>query len=250
MIGVMIGLIVTPLVALGLTYGTDRIRLSTRVVVATLGRSNGSSDKWVGALLLLAVAVVLGLLVASRVSPLASLVPGVAFTGLGLLWLLDPGWAVRHPSGDTLPNELVIPYMTLGMYGLYLVIGVLLVAASVVPSRWQARAVGAAPRYGGPPPAPMGPPPLHGAPAPLGAPRPPQAPQAPPPAGQGAPHWQGPPQFGQGPGASNPPPLPPASSPSPAASPPPAAEPPKRSTDSGPDDDEPGEWTRVYGGNS
>ncbi|MFI0405057.1 hypothetical protein [Actinomadura sp. 3N508] len=239
-IGVVLGLIVTPLVAVGMAYGVDRMRLSVQRDVASLGGSADPADKWGGAALLLAVAIALGLVTASRLSPLASLIPGVTFTGIGILWLVDPSWAVRYPTWDFIPSRLFLPYTTLGMFGIFLLLGVLLIAASVFPSRWQAR-TGAAPRYGSPPPAPMGPPPMHGVPPVIGGSQPPQAP------GQSSPPWQGTPQYGQAPAASNPPPLPAAP---PASSASPASESPRPSSRSGSDDDdEPGDWTRMYGGN-
>ncbi|TDD29712.1 hypothetical protein E1287_30455 [Actinomadura sp. KC06] len=236
-LGALIGLVVTPIIAACLMYGTTKLGQFARILAFH------GSDRWVGAGVMLVAAVLIGLVAGSRTSPLASLIPGVAYTAVGLMWLLAPRWSFEHAGRDILPDDLGRGYFTLAPFGIFLVLGVALVVASVAPSRWQARAgAGAAPRYGAPPPAPMGPPPMHGAPPQhMGAHhQPPQAPQAP---GQSSPPWQGTPQYGQAPAASNPPPLPPA---------PPASEPPKPSSGSGSrsdDDDEPGDWTRMYGGN-
>ncbi|QXJ22062.1 hypothetical protein AGRA3207_003000 [Actinomadura graeca] len=267
-LGVVIGLIVTPVAAGLLTYGTQRLGRATRGA-AVLGSSAGGGDKWIGAVLLIGIAVALGLTVGSRLSPMASLVPGATFTAVGALWVLAPHWTVVHTAKDPFPDRLVIGYITLGPNGVFLVIGVLLVAASLVPSRWQARAAtraaGAAPRFGSPPPAPLGPPPG----GPVGAARPGGAPplpgQAPPP-GQNVP-WPPPGQYGPAPGSPAPPgapaspgasaspfaPLPAAGSHSPQAGPPasPPSGPPagsdRRPQASGADEGV-GEWTQMYGG--
>ncbi|MFI0486333.1 hypothetical protein [Actinomadura sp. 9N215] len=237
-LGVVIGLVVTPIIAACLMYGTTKLGQFARTF-----RFDGS-DRWVGAGVMLIAAVLIGLAAGSRVSPLASLVPGVVYAFVGALWILAPRWSFEHAGRDVLPRDLRYGYLTLAPFGVFLVLGIALVVASIAPSRWQARTgVGAGPRYGAPPPpAPMGPPAMHGAPPPppMGAHQPHQAHQAPPSPGQSPPPWQGTPQYGQAPAASNPPPLPPA---------PPPSERPKPSSGSRSDDDEPGEWTRMYGGN-
>ncbi|WP_433464494.1 hypothetical protein [Spirillospora sp. CA-128828] len=227
-LGVVIGLVVTPVIALCLMYSTTKFMRYFQYFLTKGG------DRWIAAALVLAAAVLVGVVAGSRVSPIASLIPGFVFTVIGVLWIVSPRWAFGHAGRDALPNKLYLGYTVLAPYGVFLLLGVALLVASVAPSRWKSRATaGAAPRFGGPPPAPMGPPPMHGSPAPMGAHRPPPAP------GQ-SPAWQGAPQYGQPPAqpaASNPPPLPP------------AEEKPKPSGKSGPDEDNPGEWTQMYGGN-
>ncbi|SNS46011.1 hypothetical protein [Actinomadura mexicana] len=235
-LGVLIGLVVTPVIALCLMYSTTKFTEYFRYFF-----TRGGEDRWIGAAVVLVAAVLVGLAAGSRVSPLASLIPGAAYTAIGVLWLASPRFAVGHSGRDLLGRELYLGYATLAPYGIFLLLGVALLVASLAPSRWKARTA-AAPRFGGPPPAPMGPPPMHGAQAPMGAPQPPPSP------GQGPP-WQGGPQYGQPPAQphgrpsdSNPPPLPPARRAENARPEPPAR--------SGSDDDEPpGEWTQMYGGN-
>ncbi|TDC96157.1 hypothetical protein [Actinomadura sp. 7K507] len=246
-IGALIGVVVTPIIAACLMYGTYRLGRS----VTTL-RFEGA-DRWLGAAALLAAAVLIGLVAGSRISPLASLIPGAVYSLSGALWVVSPRWSFQNTASE-LPSELSRGYMVIGPYGVFLVIGVALLLASLAPSRWRSlRGAGAAPRFGGPPPAPMGPPPMHGAQQPMGAHQPPQAPPGP---GQ-SPPWQGAPQYGQPPaqpGAANPPPLPsgpPAAPAAPAAPAPaqPADDRPESSPRRGPDEDNPGEWTQMYGGN-
>ncbi|WUI00592.1 hypothetical protein OHR68_01860 [Spirillospora sp. NBC_00431] len=233
-LGVVIGLVVTPIIAACLSYGTMKFGSFVRTL-ATEG-----NDRWIGAGMMLIAAALIGLVAGSRLSPLASLIPGAVFGIIGLLWVAAPRWSFQHAGRDFLPDDIQYGYLTLGPFGLFLALGGALVVASLAPSRWQARTgAGAAPRFGGAPPAPMGPPAMHGAPPspPMGMAQPPQAPPSP---GQSSPPW-GTPQYGQAPAGSNPPPLPP--------SPPPAERPKPSSGSSGPDDDEPGDWTRMYGGN-
>ncbi|GAA1857622.1 hypothetical protein [Actinomadura bangladeshensis] len=249
-LGVVAGLVLAPIVAASLMYGTNKLRM-----VMTFGyarfRSYHGEELWIGAGLILLAAVLLGLLTGSRLSPVASLIPGAAFTLVGLIWFASPSWAVQHAGRDVMTRDMYLGYTALGSMGILFLLGVLLLVASLAPSRWKARAAaGAAPRFAGPPPAPMGPPPMPGGPAPMGvAPMgaaPMGAPQPPP---SQSPSWQGAPQpqFGAPPAqpaASNPPPLPP-------APPTPPAQEKKQepSIEGGSDDDEPGEWTRMYGGN-
>ncbi|MFC4049432.1 hypothetical protein ACFOY4_07045 [Actinomadura syzygii] len=269
-LGVVIGLVVTPIIAACMTYGTVRLGQFARIFAYQ------GSDRWIGGGLILLAAVLIGLVAGSRVSPLASLIPGFVYTVVGLLWVFAPRWAFRHAGRDFIPYRLGNGYLTLSSLGVFLLLGVALVVASVAPSRWQARtgvARGAGPRFGGPPPAPMGPPmhqqpmhqpmhspmqapmqgapmqqaPMHGAPPQLGAPQPPPGAGSP---GASTPPWQGVPQYGQPPAQPSAPPSTPNPPPLPSASPPPPADDkPPSGGPSASDDDEPGEWTRMYGGN-
>ncbi|WP_149259097.1 hypothetical protein [Actinomadura sp. K4S16] len=243
-LGVLIGLVVTPVIALCLCYSVTKFN---RGIQFFLQRND---DRWVGAGLVIVAAVLVGAVAGSRLSPLASLVPGSVYTAVGFVWVASPRWAFEHSGRESLregalsgfgsiSERIQLGYTMLGAYGFLLLLGVALLVASLAPSRWKSRkAAAAAPPFGGPPPAPMGPPPMHGGPAPMGAPQQPPAP------GQ-SPSWQSPPQYGQPPAqppGSNPPPLPPARSGEDRPSEPPAK--------SGSEDDEPpGEWTQMYGGN-
>ncbi|MDL4814711.1 hypothetical protein [Actinomadura opuntiae] len=251
--GAVVGLVATPVVGWCLLFGTNKMLRATRTGLVQY-RSYHGSELWIGALVLLVAAVVIGLLVGSRLSPLASLVPGVVYGALGALWIADPIWATQHTSKKPLPDNLLEGYLLFAPMGMFLLLGVLLTVASVPPSRWRARTPGA-PRYAGPPPAPA---------MPMGAP---QAPA------QDTP-WGSPPQYGQqpqyGPGAQqgygqggSQPALPSAPLPNRprSSSAPPPARPASGAVpfDDGRDDARPsaqgggsgegvGEWTQMYGG--
>ncbi|MBE1533762.1 hypothetical protein [Actinomadura algeriensis] len=230
-IGLVIGLVAAPLIAAGLLYGLYQMGRSAGRVAATFGGDAGS-ERWIGAALLLGTAVLLALAVAPRVSPLASLIPGVLCTALGGVWIVDPGWVLRQDVlHDLLPEQLEMPYIGVaGPYGVFLLLGLLLLVASLMPGRWTGRA--AAPQPMGPPPAPM-----------------PGGPAGPPPQAPGRPEPFSP-SFSRPPAQSGPPQAPPA---------PPAAERPDapssgavpfgRESDPqrGSGQGEGGEWTRMYG---
>lgn len=89
-----------------------------------------------GTAALAAGGVVLGVLCGSRVSPLGSLVPGLSFLALGVLWAVDP-YFVSRSVFDLMPDPFERGMMSLASTGLALAVGVLLLAASVPLSRWR-----------------------------------------------------------------------------------------------------------------
>ncbi|MBO2451997.1 hypothetical protein J4573_33265 [Actinomadura barringtoniae] len=270
-LGVVVGLIATAVIYAGLLFGTERV-LRNRQITLVQFRDKIGSEGIVAIVVFFVVAAVIAILVGSRISPVASLIPGLALTLYGLPWLIKPVWtADKMPD---LPDKYDLANLTLSPMGIPLLIGLILLLASVIPSRWRpsgAPVAAQAARYGvsaSPPPAPAGPP----APAPMyGRDQMPQPPYA---AGQGAP----PRSYGNAPGSAAPPPYGPSqpyepprpyespggspgqpggsqqprsgavpfSDGSPSDSPPPAggAKPKPSQSDAG----EPGEWTQMYGG--
>ncbi|MGK5551272.1 hypothetical protein ACSNOI_06625 [Actinomadura kijaniata] len=218
-LGAVVGLIATPVLAGTLTLGLDRAVRSTRAFELT------GAERYLGAALLVVAAALVGLLAGSRLSPLASLVPGLAFALHGLGWVLAPR-TMFDISDSLVPEFLARGYRFMEPLGVGLLLGVALVVASLPPSRWRGRqAVPPSPHAAVPPHAavfPQDPVPPHAAePGRPDRPASPAAPFGPPPAG--------PPQFGRG---QDEPPYPP-----------------RRAAHRDDDDDEgPGEWTRMYGG--
>lgn len=139
-----------------------------------------------GVAALTAGGLLLGVLCGSRVSPLGSLVPGLLFLALGVLWAADPSIVGRNIF-DVMPGPFRHGMMSLASTGLALALGVLLLAASVPVSRWRVLQP--------PPPVPYPQLPFAGslpgqsAPA-AGQPAPVPAGSAPAPAGQPAPAVQ------------------------------------------------------------
>lgn len=94
-------------------------------------------------------AIVVALLVGTRISPLASLIPGLVFTAAGALAVAAPRTAVslasQVPSGRmSLSLTLVVsPQLIVEnalSNGAFLLVGVVLLVASVAPSRWRGAA--------------------------------------------------------------------------------------------------------------
>ncbi|MFF5258682.1 hypothetical protein ACFY4C_07035 [Actinomadura viridis] len=253
-LGVVIGLIVTPLIAGCLMYGTGRSRIYIQTFL-----DPAWSKRILPVTLLLLAALLLGLVMGGRISPVASLIPGLAFLVPGALWMIAPAFSARTGL-DVLPRDFSLGYTTLGPTGLLMVLGVALVVASLAPSRWRsaprAPRQNSAPAPGGPyggqpvPGGPYGTPPAPGQYHPQHHPQhhPQQHPQpgpqqfspgpapAPgsfpaPPSGPSAPHR---PQEGERPGAEpeRPQALP--------------AGPPAPQRRDG--HENPGEWTQMYGG--
>lgn len=139
-LGVVAGLLLTPLLMLGLMYGSGQVVYAFKT---------DFSPSWLGAAVLAACAVALGFLAGSRLSPLASLVTGLGFTGMGTVLLIP----MLYPSGlaDLLPAPLRWGFDMLGPTGMLFIAGILLLTASAFPSRWRAaRPEQPAPSYGPP----------------------------------------------------------------------------------------------------
>lgn len=133
--GVLVGLILAPAIAAALAYGTWRTLSGAQQFGPT------SAEYRIGLGSLALTAVVLGFAVASRLSPLASLFPGLALTGLGGVWAASPTWAADNTVGklpDSL-DKLDAGYQSIGATGVLLMIGVVLLIASLFPARWRAR---------------------------------------------------------------------------------------------------------------
>lgn len=127
--GGVAGLLAVPLIAAGLMYGSTQRYQGTAQL--TIG--------WPAIAALAGTVIVIGVLAGSRISPVASLLPGVAFTGFGGAALVRIGTGGDHRMGfDLVPSEYLSVYTDL-LYTWSFVIGGLLLAASVFPSRWRAR---------------------------------------------------------------------------------------------------------------
>ncbi|WP_188187960.1 hypothetical protein [Nonomuraea sp. SYSU D8015] len=125
------GLLLPPMVAAGLWFGvgdlTDKAQAAFQI----------SWPAW-GALV--AAAVVFAFLAGSRLSPAASLLGGLSFTGVGAIPLAETIGGVRLMPDGILPASLQNGYLTLGLSGLQLALGVALLVVSTFPSRWRSSA--------------------------------------------------------------------------------------------------------------
>lgn len=136
-LGALAGVVAAPLIAGCLAYSVDRLR---RSVAGGLGASiDGASvsPDWTGFAVLLAGAAVIGLVVTARLSALASLIPGVLMTAVGVLWVTKTLWMVQHGTPDIVPDDFFIGYTNMAANGTFTIIGVALVVASLPPGRWR-----------------------------------------------------------------------------------------------------------------
>ena len=133
--GVLVGLILAPAIAAALAYGTWRTLSGGQQFGPT------STEYRIGLASLALTAVVLGFAVGSRLSPIASLIPGGVLTALGGVWAASPTWAAKHTAGklpDSL-DKLDAGYQSVGSTGVLLMLGLVLLIASMFPARWRAR---------------------------------------------------------------------------------------------------------------
>ncbi|WP_214324589.1 hypothetical protein [Nonomuraea sediminis] len=165
-LGVVAGLLLTPLIAAGLTYGVGSVSME----LARFYRA-----PWLGFGVLALTAIVLAFLLGSRISPIASLMGGLTFTVVGIIPLIEMS-GVRVLPDRLLPGTMGIGLQSLLYPGVLLLLGVTMLAVSAFPSRWRSSrpAVPLPPvPYGGPSPYPPGPPgPAHLPNAPQGTPAP------------------------------------------------------------------------------
>ncbi|SEG91091.1 hypothetical protein SAMN05444920_107193 [Nonomuraea solani] len=136
-LGVVAGLLLPPLVAAGLWYGVGDLRLQA---------AQAFQISWIAIGALVAAGIVLAFLAGSRLSPVASLIGGLAFTALGVLPLLEMTGVRLLPDGLP-PAAFQTGFQTLGYSGLQLVFGVMLLIVSMFPSRWRSQIVYEAVEY-------------------------------------------------------------------------------------------------------
>jgi len=121
-----------------------------RAVVRTFQTTG--TDHWEQMACYAGAALVIGIVAGSRISPLASLVPGLVFGGFGVLWAVQPD---TH-SDTWFPSSVRESYVAYGASGLFLLLGAALLIASLFPARWRSRASQGGGRhaydYGGPEP--------------------------------------------------------------------------------------------------
>ncbi|QKW39057.1 hypothetical protein HUT06_37720 [Actinomadura sp. NAK00032] len=155
-IGALAGVVATPLIVGCLAYSVDRLRLTVALGLnASLDGTSVPSD-WTSFGVLLAGAVVIGLVVYARLSALASLIPGALMAAVGLLWVLEPRWMVDQSTPELVPEDFFMGYTNMAANGTFLLIGAALIVASVSPQRWRgARAEPSAPPAAEPPAPPV-----------------------------------------------------------------------------------------------
>jgi len=127
-LGVVAGLLLPPLILAGLVYGIAEI---SRTMAVTFGVS------WLGLGVVAAAGAGLAFLAGSRLSPIASLLAGLAFTALGVVPVVELQAGVRVLPDGLLPSNLASGLQTVTYSGVMLFLGVALLVVSLFPSRWR-----------------------------------------------------------------------------------------------------------------
>jgi hypothetical protein len=133
-LGLLLGLALVPVLGFGSAWGCEQAGASFDAVDQTIGDRN----RMIGSFALLAaVGLVAGIVILARwASPLASLVPALAFIAWTAYFLAAPGPALRLASdlapGGTLGSGL---RLLLG-YGVFGLLGFALLVPSWSPDRW------------------------------------------------------------------------------------------------------------------
>jgi hypothetical protein len=138
-LGVVAGLLLPPLIAVGLFYGVGEFSRSFQQFVIS----------WAGIGAVVVSGILLAPLLSSRLSPVASLVGGLEFTAFGLLPILDVSGL--HLMPERIFSEVLWGgFLTLTYSGVLLMLGVLLLVGSAFPSRWRStpQPLPAGPTYG------------------------------------------------------------------------------------------------------
>ncbi|GAA2723211.1 hypothetical protein [Actinocorallia aurantiaca] len=127
-IGLVVGVLVLPALVLSLCYGIMEVSRSYREM---------ASASPAGVVAVVAAGALLGVVCGSRLSPLASLLPGLALLAYGVVWMIDP-FVISRYALDAMPETLGFGLLTMEGTGMFLVLGAALLVASVPPSRWRA----------------------------------------------------------------------------------------------------------------
>ncbi|WP_016698139.1 hypothetical protein [Actinoalloteichus spitiensis] len=125
--GAVLGVLLTPALGWGLGWSSGELVRAFRVFA--LG-----ADLILPSLVIVAIGLVIAVLVSARVSPVAALVPGIAFLAAGLLFMVSTGTATRVMGWLGSVSPALISLASLGML---LLLGTVLIASACMPGRWR-----------------------------------------------------------------------------------------------------------------
>ncbi|AUS80344.1 hypothetical protein C1701_20625 [Actinoalloteichus sp. AHMU CJ021] len=125
--GAVLGVLLTPAIGWGLGWASGELVRAFRVFDVGV-------DLLLPSLVIVAIGLAIAVLTSERVSPVAALVPGVAFLAAGLLFMVSTGTATRVMGwlGSVSPALI-----SLASFGLLLLLGTVLVASALMPGRWR-----------------------------------------------------------------------------------------------------------------
>ncbi|MFI6502495.1 hypothetical protein [Nonomuraea typhae] len=135
--GLLLGVVVTAAVLVGGGWAVQQALTAGQAVPP------GGQRLWIALGSMAAVGLVVGLVVAGRVSPLATFVPSLVLLAWTVVYALDPGRALslvpNQPTMHWLVNEAGAGNKTLLSTGVHGLLGVVLFIPVLIPSRWARR---------------------------------------------------------------------------------------------------------------
>lgn len=133
--GLLIGLVVTAAVLGGGGWAVQQ------AVVSSQSALQGSQSLWIALGSMAAVGLVIGLVVAGRVSPVATFIPSMVLLAWTVVYALDTNRALTMlpdgPSVHQIVREAVTGSKTMLTTGVFALLGVALFIPVLMPSRWS-----------------------------------------------------------------------------------------------------------------
>ncbi|GIH73630.1 hypothetical protein [Planobispora longispora] len=143
-LGLLVGLMMAAVLLLG--GGWAAVTTLGRPLPGATGQSlpDSTTQTWIALGVMVVIGLLLGLLIAGRVSPLAGFVPSMVLLAWTVIYVLDASRAMSiaaevptiHASLDTAPVGMGVLLSS----GVYAMLGVALFVPVLMPSRWAGRA--------------------------------------------------------------------------------------------------------------
>jgi hypothetical protein len=137
-VGFLIGLVVTAGVLFGGGWATRQA-----MVEAETPTTSGNVQLWIALGAMAGIGLVLGLVVAGRISPLATFLPSMALLAWTVVYALDMNRALSLVPDEPSMHELILQagqgMQALLTSGVFALLGVALFLPVLMPSRWAGR---------------------------------------------------------------------------------------------------------------
>ncbi|WP_405150692.1 hypothetical protein OG589_18455 [Sphaerisporangium sp. NBC_01403] len=144
--GLLLGVVVTAVLLVGTGWASqDALRGMAGVANAATGAVDPIRDTkaLIGLGAMLAAGLVFGLVVAGRVSPLATFVPSMVLLAWTVIYVLDVNRALSLAPDDPSMNPMIVQagkgMQDLLGTGVYAMLGIALFVPVLMPSRWAGR---------------------------------------------------------------------------------------------------------------
>ncbi|MFI0422804.1 hypothetical protein [Spongiactinospora sp. 9N601] len=137
-LGLLLGIVLTAGILGGAGWATTRAIQEAGAPAMASG-----PELWTALGVMAVIGLILGMVVAGRVSPLATFVPSLALLAWTVVYALDMNRAISlfpaGPSVHPLVAQVVIGCRYLLTFGVFALLGVLLFIPVLLPSRWAGR---------------------------------------------------------------------------------------------------------------